>query len=240
MVSFSLSFEVSHISAGQVPAERVQLSWTSWTKTWCGGGDHISSVYIATAFPQVEREQAIQRSFLQQLPVAACSGPLKVTTGLGPKSLAIGDEVWIMPRSHVPFILRKSPTGAPLGRYSSAWSIISSDYGYWPLHSKKDTPLTKINHSTTMAPKVSISPSITSPESVSSVRALTRSIETLSTDATSDEESLGEKRRCQAKVVRRMEARMRDFIIRERAETGRPKLYNYLEKEFNHRLRLVK
>jgi hypothetical protein len=39
--------------------------------------------------------------------------------GLGPNSLAIGDEVWIMPRSHVPFILRKSPTGTPLGRYSS-------------------------------------------------------------------------------------------------------------------------
>jgi hypothetical protein len=66
MVSFSLSFEMSHISAGQVLAERVQLSRTSWTKTWCGGGDHISSVYIATAFPQVEREQAIQRDFLQQ------------------------------------------------------------------------------------------------------------------------------------------------------------------------------
>jgi hypothetical protein len=29
MVSFSLSFEVFHIPAGQVPAERVQLSRTS-------------------------------------------------------------------------------------------------------------------------------------------------------------------------------------------------------------------
>lgn len=51
--------------------------------------------------------------------------------GLGPSSLAIGDEVWIMPRSHVPFILRKSPTGAPLGQYSfigesyvHAWRVL--------------------------------------------------------------------------------------------------------------------
>jgi hypothetical protein len=44
MVSFSLSFEVSHITADASHDVAV--------------GDHISFVYKATAFPQVEREQA--------------------------------------------------------------------------------------------------------------------------------------------------------------------------------------
>lgn len=38
--------------------------------------------------------------------------------GLGPKSLEIGDQVWIMPRSPVPFILRRSLNSSTPNRYS--------------------------------------------------------------------------------------------------------------------------
>ena len=52
MISFSLSFEVSYILAGQ------GLAISPEAGTWPRASP---VVYIATAFPQVEREQAIQR-----------------------------------------------------------------------------------------------------------------------------------------------------------------------------------
>jgi hypothetical protein len=55
MVSFWLSFEVSHIPAEQVPAEARHGMAVPTTSLF---------VYKATAFLQVEREQAIQSLFL--------------------------------------------------------------------------------------------------------------------------------------------------------------------------------
>jgi hypothetical protein len=78
-------------------------------------------------------------------------------------------------------------------------------------------------------------------------------LSSMSADATSDEESLGARRRRQGQVVKRMEARMRVLMEREledwrkRRECYRPdetanwrKPGEYLEKEFKHRLRQVK
>jgi hypothetical protein len=58
MVSFSSSFEVSYIPAGQVPAEaRHDMAVATASPL------SIKQLHI----PHVEREQAIQRSFLQHL-----------------------------------------------------------------------------------------------------------------------------------------------------------------------------
>ena len=55
-------------------------------------------------------------------------------------------------------------------------------------------------------------------------------------DDTSDEDSIVAKRRQQAKTVKRTEKMMRDHIIRDRDISGRPTLYQDLEKEFDYRL----
>ncbi|OAQ58081.1 hypothetical protein VFPPC_14915 [Pochonia chlamydosporia 170] len=56
------------------------------------------------------------------------------------------------------------------------------------------------------------------------------------TDATSDEESLGQKRLRQAKLVRKIESLMRQLITLEREKNKSPKQWEHLEKEFKHRL----
>jgi hypothetical protein len=57
MASFRLSFESSHTSAGQEPAESRHDVVVATTSPY---------IYKQLHIPQVEREQAIQRSFLQQ------------------------------------------------------------------------------------------------------------------------------------------------------------------------------
>ena len=59
------------------------------------------------------------------------------------------------------------------------------------------------------------------------------------TDETSDEESMVAKRRHQAKTVKRIEKVMRAHIIRDRDRSGRPTLYQDLEKEFDYRSKQV-
>jgi hypothetical protein len=59
-------------------------------------------------------------------------------------------------------------------------------------------------------------------------------------EATSDEESLGVRRQEQAKAVRSIEVRMRELITQhQRKEKRWPRAYDYLLKEFNHRLERV-